>query len=400
MYRSNQLEGSYDVVVVGAGPAGSMAAWQAARANVSVLLLEKDREVGTPVRCAEGVAKQELETLIEMTVPNHWIAAEIDKFKLIAPDGTAVFVNVDEIGYVLHRRLFDHDLALKAVGAGVKLITGAEVFDVIQKDAEVKGVKAKLGATTFEIQSQIVIAADGVESRVARWAGIDSTVKVKDMETCVQFTLANININADTCDFYFSRDFAPGGYAWVFPKGKNIANVGLGISGNYAKEKSPEEYLNIFLDKYFPKASVVSKTIGGVPVDKTLKNIVADRFMVVGDAAHQTNPMSGGGIVSGMIAGKLAGAVAGEAVKINKVKKNDLLPYAHQWRKRVGKSHERYYRLKEALTKFKDEQFNYIAAEYLALPAKKQSLFHLFKIAFRSNPGFLLDIVKLFASSR
>jgi digeranylgeranylglycerophospholipid reductase len=399
LYSLNQLEDSYDVIVVGAGPAGSMAAWQAARADIKVLLLEKDREVGTPVRCAEGVAKRQLEMLIEESIPAGWIAAEINKFRLVAPDGSPVFVNVDEIGLVLHRRLVDYDLALKAVDAGAKLLTGAEVFDVIKNDSEVSGVKVKLEATTLDIHSRIVIAADGVESRVARWAGIDSTLKVKDIETCAQYTLANIKIDLDTCDFYFSREFSPGGYAWVFPKGKNTANVGLGISGNYAKHKTPEEYLDIFLEKYFPTASIVSKTIGGVPADKTLKDIVADRFMIVGDAAHQSNPISGGGILSGMIAGKLAGGIAREAVKKNKTKKNDLLPYAHQWRKKVGKSHERYYRLKDALTKFKDEQINYIAAEYLALPAKKKNLLNLYKIAFKNNPGFLLDVVKLFASS-
>ena len=217
------------------------------------------------------------------------------------------------------------------------------------------------------------------------------------METCVQYTLGDIPIESDTCDFYFSRDFAPGGYAWIFPKGFKTANVGLGIAGNFARQQSPEKYMGMFLERYFPDGSVLSRTVGGVPVDKTLKEIVRDGIMVIGDAAHQTNPISGGGIISGMIAGKIAGEVAVKAVKKGQYGKKDLLPYAKEWDKRVGKSHERYYRLKEALMKFDDKQFNTIASDYLNLDLKKQNLMNLFKIAFKNNPAFLLDVIKLFS---
>lgn len=397
MYMSNQLKNEYDIIVVGAGPAGSTAAWEAARRNVNVLLLEKDREVGTPVRCAEGAAKKELERVLEHPVRPGWVASEISKFRLVSPDGSPVYVHIDEIGYVLNRRLFDYDLALKAVNEGAQLLTHAEVYSVVNTNGKMSGVKVRMAGNEKEIKGKVVIAADGVESRVARWAGIDSTVKVKDMETCVQYTLGDIPIEADTCDFYFSRDFAPGGYAWVFPKGIKTANVGLGIGGNFARKQSPEKYVEIFLKRFFPDGSVLSKTVGGVPVDKTLKEIVRDGFMVIGDAAHQTNPISGGGILSGMIAGKIAGEVAANVVKRGRYEKKDLLPYAREWHKRVGKSHERYYRLKEALMKFDDKQFNTIASEYLKLDTKKQNLMNLFKIAFKNNPTFLLDVIKLFS---
>lgn len=397
MYMNNQLKSEYDIIVVGAGPAGSTAAWEAARRNVEVLILEKDREVGIPVRCAEGAAKKELERILEHPVLPGWVVSEISKFRLFSPDSTPVYVNIDEIGYVLNRRLFDYDLAIKAVNEGAQLLTHAEVYSVLNSQGKISGVKVRIAGEEKEIKGKVIIAADGVESRVARWAGIDSTTKIKDMETCVQYTLGDIPIESDTCDFYFSRDFAPGGYAWIFPKGSRTANVGLGIAGNFARQQSPEKYMGIFLEKYFPDGSVLSMTVGGVPVDKTLKEIVRDGFMVIGDAAHQTNPISGGGIISGMIAGKIAGEVAAKAVKKGQHAKKDLLPYAKEWHKRVGKSHERYYRLKEALMKFDDKQFNTIASDYLNLDLKKQNLVNLFKIAFKNNPAFLLDVIKLFS---
>jgi digeranylgeranylglycerophospholipid reductase len=397
MFLTDQIDKAYDIIVVGAGPAGSMAAWQAARQQLKVLLLEKDREVGTPVRCAEGVAKKDLENLLEYEVDPGWIAAEISRFRLVAPDGTAVYIHIDEIGYVLHRRRFDYDLALRAASAGARLVTAAEVFNVLHNGDEITGVEVLSQGRKIPVKSKIVIAADGVESRVARWAGIDSTVKTGDMETCVQFTLAGIPLESDTCDFYFSREFAPGGYAWIFPKGQNTANVGLGISGNHARWKNPQAYMEIFLKRYFPQASVVSDTVGGVPVDKTMKKIVTNGFMVAGDAAHQANPISGGGIVSGMIAGKLAGEVAAEAIKKNKTGERQLMDYPREWHRRVGKSHQRFYRLKEALMKFEDHHFNTIAGEYLRLKPEKQNLANLFKIAFKSHPAFIIDVIKLFS---
>lgn len=398
MYLTRQVKNEYDVIVVGAGPSGSTAAWQAARNGMKVLLLERDKEVGTPVRCAEGVSKRALEEIIEQPAPVHWIAAEIHHFRLIAPDGTPVYVNMNETGFVLHRQLFDYDLAFKAVRAGATLITTANVFDVLGTDGTVNGVCVEIDGGKKQIKSKLVIAADGVESRVARWAGINSTIKERDLETCVQYTLAGVDINPDTCDFYFSREFAPGGYAWVFPKGDGTANVGLGVAGNYARNKSPNDYFQAYLERCHPTASVISQTVGGVPADKTLKEIVSDGFMVVGDAAHQANPISGGGIISGMIAGKIAGEVAARAVKDKNLSKKALLPYMKQWHKRVGKNHQLTYRLKEALVKFDDERFNIIAAEFLKLDKDQRSLFNLFKIAFKSKPSFLINIFNPFAS--
>lgn len=397
-YFSTQLDNYYDVVIVGAGPAGSMAAWYAARNNVKVLLLEKDREVGIPVRCAEAVAKQDLESLIEHSAPPSWVASEILKFRLFAPNGTPVYIDIGETGYILHRRLFDYDLALKAANAGACLVTNAAVIGVIKREGTIAGVKVTVDGHVQDIKSLVVVAADGVESRVARWSGIDSTIPFKKMETCVQYTLTDIPIDTDTCDFYFSQNFAPGGYAWVFPKGKKTANVGLGIAGNYARQKSPELYLEIFLKKYFPKASISSRTVGGVPTNKPMKNIVSDGIMIVGDAAHQANPLSGGGIISAMVAGQISGQVAAKAVKKKKVTKKDLLPYALEWHKRVGKDYQRFFRLKEALVKFEDRHFNDIAAEYLKLDKNKQNLLSVFTLAFKHNPAFLLDVIRLFAS--
>ncbi|GAB4335896.1 MAG: digeranylgeranylglycerophospholipid reductase [Calditrichia bacterium] len=388
----------YDIIVVGAGPAGSMAAREAARLGAKVLLLEKDREVGTPVRCAEGVAKDAFEEHLGYPAKPEWIAATVTRFQVIAPDGTPVFVDIGEAGYVLHRRLFDYDLAMDAVNAGAVLLTRAEATGLLKENGKISGVRLNLDGEGVKVASDIVIAADGVESRVARWAGINSTIPLKDIDTCAQVTLANLPIQSNTCYFYFSNQFAPGGYAWVFPKGDKTANVGLGINGVEGKNRKPLDYLEEFVERYFPGSSVISSTCGAVPVNKTLSDIVLDGFMVVGDAAHQANPISGGGITSGMYAGKIAGQVAAQAIRAGKVSRKDLLPYVRQWHKRVGKSHQRFYRLKELIYRFDDDQFNRLAGEYLALPKEKQNLTQLFTLAVKSHPRLLVDVIRLFAN--
>ena len=259
----------YDIIVVGAGPAGSMAGRFAAEQGVSVLILEKDRDVGYPVRCGEAANKKGIEEFIE---PNDkWIAAKINKFSLNSPDGTEVVIEFQETGYVLERRIFDYELAKTASNAGAEILTRAYVNGLIFEEGKVAGVKYGFNGEQKEVRSKIVIAADGVESRVGRWAGLETHCDFRDMECCVQVSAANVKVNSDTCYFYFGKEFAPDGYFWIFPKGENIANIGLGVSGLIGKNKSALSFHNSFMEKKYPHASILTSIAGGVPYSATLK---------------------------------------------------------------------------------------------------------------------------------
>ena len=128
----------FDIIVVGAGPAGSMAARAAAEYGVSVLMLEKDRKVGFPVRCGEAISKAGVEEFI--TSDPKWIASTISKFSFNAPDGTEVIIEFGEAGYVLERAIFDNELAKTAADAGAEIITGAYVNGLLFDDGKVAGV--------------------------------------------------------------------------------------------------------------------------------------------------------------------------------------------------------------------------------------------------------------------
>lgn len=386
------IKTNYDIIIVGAGPAGSIAARFAAEQGVSVLMLEKDRDVGYPVRCGEAISKAGVEEFISSD--DKWIAAKISKFSFISPDETEVIIDFGDAGYVLDRRIFDYELARTAAEAGAHIITRAYVNGLLFDNGKVCGVKYEFQGEQKEVKAKVVIAADGVESRVGRWAGLQTHIDFRDMESAVQITAANIPVNQNTLYFYFGRDVAPNGYFWIFPKGHNKANIGLGVSGLIGKKKSAQSYLNDFMDKHYPNAPVLTSIAGGVPCSITLDKISAPGIMLVGDAARQVNPLSGGGIASGMIGGKIAGTIAGEAVKTNKF--DYILTYDKAWNDRLGKRHETFNRIKEGIYNFSDDKFNNIAHSILKIPIEKRTLGKVFTTTLMNNPSLLVDIAKVF----
>ena len=386
------MKSEYDIVVVGAGPAGSMAARFAAEKGVSVLVLEKDRDVGYPVRCGEAVSKAGIEEFIPSDPK--FIATVVNKFSFIAPDGSEVVIPLEEEGYILERRIFDYELAKTAAKAGAEIVTRAYVNGLLFDGDKVAGVKYEFNGEQKEVKSKIVIAADGVESRVGRWAGLKTHIDFRDMESAVQITAANVSVNPDTCYFYFGEEYAPQGYFWIFPKDSNSANIGLGIGGDMNRKKSALSFLNNFMEKNYPDASVLTTIAGGVPCVPTLDKIVAPGIMLAGDAARQVNPLSGGGIASGMIGGSIAGTVAGDSVLNNKP--DYIFEYEKKWNDRLGKRHQIFDRIKNGIYNFTDQQFNDIAHAILKLPEEKRTLGNIFKTALVNKPKLLIDVAKVF----
>ena len=386
------MRGEYDVVVVGAGPGGSTAARFAAQGGLRVLLLEKRQEIGSPVRCAEGVGLQQLEEFVD--IDPKWVSAWINGGRIFSPDGTPVVVEQPGAGVVLERKIFDRHLAELAAEAGAEVLVKAYVFDVIKEEGFVRGVRFSHLGRTYEVRSKIVIAADGVESQVGRWAGLDTSLRVEEIDVCAQYLMANVDIEPGFCDFYLGRELAPRGYAWVFPKGDRLANVGVGIGGAVSggDGRLAIDYLNRFVQERFPRGSILSLVVGAVPVDGTLPKIVSNGLMIVGDAAHQNDPLTGGGIINAMIAGRIAGEVAVEAVKADDFSEGFLKRYRERWDKEVGGTFKHLRRIREGVLRMSDETLDRCAHALSKIPPDELTPFQIFKTVLLNDPRLLWDL--------
>jgi len=151
-----------------------------------------------------------------------------------------------------------------------------------------------------------------------------------------------------------------------------------------------------FIERTYPNAAVLYTVVGGVPCAPTLKKITGDGLMLVGDAAHQVNPISGGGITTAMLAGKIAGRVAGDAIVADDVSDKRLAEYAGEWQKKQGKTHERFHKIKQAVYKLSDDDFNKTAGAVLKYPPEKRTLVNVFKTALIKHPKLILDVLNVF----
>ncbi|MCK4338885.1 MAG: NAD(P)/FAD-dependent oxidoreductase [Candidatus Cloacimonetes bacterium] len=391
-----KINNFYDIVVVGGGPAGGMTALTAAKNGASVLILERDREVGIPVRCAEGISLKGLTKFFEPD--DKWISNYIEGTKLYAPNGEFCIMIASAIGkgVILERRLFDAHICKEAAKYGAEILTKADVYDLIKEDGVICGVKFKYFNEEKQVKTNLVIGADGAESRIGRLAGLNTTLQLSDIESSAQYLLTNIETEHHYCYLYFGNKIAPGGYVWIFPKGKNIANVGIGVRQDRCNEKNAKEYLDEFIEKKFPDSKIISFIAGCVPIAPTLKKITGDNIMLVGDSARQINPVTGGGLSSVLIAGKIAGEVATEAIQKNDFSDKLLKKYHKIWMKEKGNDQKVMYKLKEIFFDFTDEKLNEIVKIINVIPKEKLTIFKLFKVAVREHPSLIKELIKIY----
>jgi len=385
-----------DALVVGGGPAGLIAARElATRApGASVLLIERDPAIGAPVRCGEGVGSAGIREFIDPDGAD-WVSRRITRVILKAPDDTEVAVAEGDVGFILDRTRFEPALAALARQAGAEIRVSAEAT-CLRRDGNAWIATLADPRGEQEVRARIVIAADGVEGMTARWAGLDTRVPAKDMESCAQYVVSGVDHDPDAITLHFGTAVAPGGYAWVFPKGTDTANVGLGIVALRARGDNARTYLDRYVARYHPRGVVTGMTVGGVIVHPTIKRTVTDGLLTAGDAAHMINPLSGGGIVNAMKAGRLAAAVAAEALAADDTSATRLERYHAAWMALLGDDHVRFHRVKDALAKFDDPFFDGLARTVNGIPRERRTLGRIFAHALVRQPALLPVIAKYF----
>jgi digeranylgeranylglycerophospholipid reductase len=398
------MKNKYDVLVIGGGPAGAIAAKTAVEKGLSACLVEKRPAIGAPVRCAEGIGKEALHEFIE---PDPcWISAEMTGASIVAPDGFLMKLESklagNKVGYILDRKIFDRELVWNAAEAGADVAVKTRASAPIMENGVVKGAKLESCGQVMSVTADVVIAADGVESKFSRWCGIDTTVPVREIMSSVQYVLADIDVDAHSTVFYLGNEVAPEGYLWVFPKGERSANVGIGISGKKSGQgHRARDYLDRFVKRTFPDGKPIEYIAGGVSVCRPLACTAADGLIIAGDAARVVDPLTGGGIYNGMYTGRLAAEVAAECIAKGNVSKNALMVYDRKWREaKMGKSIELNYHIKEYLIKQPDTKLNEIIHSVSRINLTEFSTLSLIKEIIRVNPKLMLELGALAASIR
>ena len=291
----------------------------------------------------------------------------MDGAHIYSPDKTRVVVDAEnagnETGYVVYRDIFDQTLARSAIKAGAEYMMNTKAIGLIREGDKIKGVLAEQFDEKLEIECKIVVAADGVDSKVAQWAGINTILKPHDLETCAQYTLTDIDVEHAYCEFYLGKEIAPGGYIWVFPKGKRIANVGMGILASLSESGMVKKLLDDFIEKdpRLNKGKNLRFITGAVPVANPAEQTVADNLLLVGDAARHVDPITGGGLTHCLEGGKIAGEVIAKAIKKEDYSAEFLSEYEKGWKDAFGQKIKRNYLVKEMMLNMDDKTFNKLA---------------------------------------
>ncbi|MFQ6074495.1 MAG: geranylgeranyl reductase family protein, partial [Candidatus Bathyarchaeia archaeon] len=338
----------FDVVVVGAGTAGCMAAKTAAEAGLEVALIDiKSKEkIGEKI-CGDAIGKHHFDTLGLKYPSGDELQSKIAGVKIYSPDMETVFQIESEslYGFIVNRLLFGQRLLNLAVDAGATLLDSTQVIEPILKDNAVTGVSARdvRRETRTKLQSEVVVDASGfsavLRKRLPSEVGVDTEVSNEDVEACYREIrqLDGYVKSPSFCEIYLNQDAAPGGYYWIFPEGETKTNVGVGVSmaKRFPKPKN-QLYSKVLSKPLFKGSTMLTGGAWCVPTRRPLDCMTGNGIVLVGDSACQVNPIHGGGMGPSMMGGMLAGEAMVEALEKGDVTREGLWQYNVRYMQSYG----------------------------------------------------------------
>ena len=384
----------YDAVIVGGGPVGAHVADHIARAGYSVLILEEHKIAGLPVQCA-GLVTTKIENLVPL---KNCILNTVLGARIYSPSGHMLELDSKTPkAHVIDRTLFDQQILESAVSAGAELRLSSRVTEakrIAFEDTEGVELKVYFDNKPTSIRTKLVIGADGANSKIREVFGFPGP-KMILRGFGMEFEYRDIP--KEFVQIFSGNKLAPGFFAWVIPGG-DIVKIGLCIMEDKGKV---QDYFNRFYKLCLSKDLVPDKkpnrTISGrIPLG-VLSQTTEDNVMLVGDAAAQVKPTSGGGLYPGLTSAVLCGETAVGALEAGDLSNERLQKYHKAWRKSIGGELEKGFRLHRAFLQLSDEKleeaFDILdKPEILEVISKKgdiESPFKLAKLLFKKAPKLI-----------
>ncbi len=334
---------SFDVAVVGAGPAGSTTARILARKGYKTAIIERRSKIGVPIHCGEL-----LPTLPELfdifprskrlqhlgNVPKEFITNKTSRTQLISPKGHAVEFKFGT--NIIDRTKYDQYLANQASDAGSEIYLRS---NVVNRSAS-NHIKVKSRSGPDSLDAKVVVGADGPSSIIARSLGNSYSSPERELSPSINFIMKNVECDEDVVQMFFGRNIAPGGYAWIIPKGDSMANVGFGLRRCISTPgTSLLTYLKHFIAKnkiaapQLKRAKVVSRVGAIIPVAGPVSTTSSENSILVGDAAGHIMASNGGGIPTALS----GGSIAGHEITAHLEQQTPLSTYDKIWKYEFGK---------------------------------------------------------------
>jgi digeranylgeranylglycerophospholipid reductase len=347
-----------DVLVVGGGPAGSVAATRLAERGHSVLLAEEHPRVGLPVQCAGLVSRR----VLDLAGSTSFVRTSVRGATVFGPSlGSVAFRANDPRAFVIDRAGLDVFLADRAARAGAEIATSTR-FDRLAGRSQGRSVVQLTGPDRerLEISARLVVGADGVATAVARAFRLRRPVEILP---AFEAEFAHSPGDADAVEVYFGRRFAPGLFGWWIPDGSGGARVGLAADADGTSARVYFDHLLDYLTQRFGErlANPTAYLVSGIPIG-SVPHTTGEGVALVGDAAGQVKPLSGGGIYTGMRCAEILAPVADGALRRNDLAATALAEYDRRWRAELGEEFRRALHLRRIFTRLSDDDLDRIVA--------------------------------------
>jgi digeranylgeranylglycerophospholipid reductase len=361
----------YDVIVVGAGTAGCLAAKTTAAAGLKVCLVENKRreEIGEKV-CGDALGEHHLRQVGLENPHSGELEKRIEGIRIHSPDMQTTFTiaHEDFKGFMLNRHAFGQWLLNKAVDEGADLMESTQCSGLIMEKGFVAGILARVlkKGGKERLMGGVVVDASGfmgvVRRKLPESMGVETDVANEDVEACYREIrqLKQENEESKYCEIYLNQKAAPGGYAWVFPKTGARVNVGLGICmrGKFPNPKT-QFYKHVLTGPLFEGSLLLNSGAWYDPTRRPLDNMVGNSVMITGDAACLVNPIHGGGIGPSMLSGFLAGKTIAEALETGMANQGALWQYNRRYMELYGNKQASLDVFRMLLLSSRDEDLNY-----------------------------------------